>query len=372
MAIIGLEATRASKDQKTGTEWYAWHVIKQLTTIDNQNQYRLYYRDKLDPQLIPDKKNVELRSLWWPLSKLWTNFRLSWELLVHPIDLFFSINSLPLFGSHKLIVVIHDLGFYRQPELYNPLERWFHKFEHWLMVKKAEQIIAVSEATKQDIITYFPNSQNKIKVVYNGFDQELFQPFNEEEIEQIKIKYQLPKKYFFYVGRIEAKKNILHLVKSFAKNITSHDWCLLLAGRPGNHGYSEIVEYLHSHHLEDRIQLLGYIDNKKYYQLLGCSDIFVFPSKFEGFGIPLIEAMHCAVPVLCSNLPVFQEIAGSAVHYFKLEDSNSLEDEIIYLIKNPEKLQQLKETGLLQSQRYSWSKCATDILDIINQQLIDK
>ncbi|PIZ99948.1 MAG: hypothetical protein COX77_00030 [Candidatus Komeilibacteria bacterium CG_4_10_14_0_2_um_filter_37_10] len=371
MATIGLEATRASKQQKTGTEWYAWHIIKQLTSIDRNNQYRIYFKDHLDPDLLSVNNNVKFISLPWVGKKLWTNLRLSWELLLRPVDVFLSVNSVPFFGLRKLIVVIHDLGFYREPQLYQPLERWFHKFEHRIMLAKADRIIAVSENTKKDIGYYFPQYLPKVTVILNGFDHTVFQPLSSEQIELAKKRFGLPVNYLLYIGRIETKKNILYLVKSFSQTMAEHDWHLLLAGRPGNYGYQEVVDYICLHKIDNRIHLLGYLDNEKYHQLLAAASIFVFPTKFEGFGIPVIEALSCGVPVLCSDLPVLQEVAGTAAEYFSLKDENSLANKINFLINHEEKREQLRQLSRGQASKYSWHQCAQAMQEQI-RLLVDK
>ena len=249
---IGLEATRANRPDKTGTEWYAWHLLQQFKKIDQNNNFIVYYNQDLAEPLGTGPANFSFHKLNWPLKKLWTHFRLSWELIRRPVDRFFASNALPLFTKGKTIITIHDLGFFKQPKLYHPLERIYHKISHRLAISKADKIIAVSQATADDIVKYFPQAKNKIKVIYNGWDQEQFKPVTEEIKTQIRVKYNLPAKFILYIGRIETKKNIQNLVKAFAL-LKNQDYHLVLAGRPGNFGYEEIITLTKQENIKNRI-----------------------------------------------------------------------------------------------------------------------
>ncbi|RJQ34632.1 hypothetical protein C4566_02040, partial [Candidatus Parcubacteria bacterium] len=200
---IGLEATRANKQYKTGTEWYAWHLLQEFKKIDNKNKFIVYYNEYLAGELTDAPGNFYFKRLVWPFRKFWTHIRLSFELLKNPVDKFFASNAVPIFTRGQIIVTIHDLGFYRNPKLYHPLELWYQRWSHRLAIKKADKIIAVSQETKRDIIKYFPNAENKIKVIYHGWDKEVFGNISEDESESYKEQHDLPDKYILYIGRLE-------------------------------------------------------------------------------------------------------------------------------------------------------------------------
>lgn len=365
MVTIGLEASRANKEFKTGTEWYAWHLLQQFKKLDQDNKFVVYYNHDLKPELATPTANFYFKRLKWPFGKLWTHIRLSLELLLHPVDKLFFSNSVPIFTRGQLTVTIHDLGFYKNPKLYHPWERIYQKISHWLAVTKADKIIAISEATKQDIINFFPNTKRRIKVVYNGWDDEEFKPANDEAKQNIREKYDLPRNFFLYIGRLETKKNIQNLIKGYSQ-LKDKDWPLILAGRPGNYGYTEILELAEK---VNNIRFLGYIKQIDYPKLLASASVFIFPSKFEGFGIPILEAMGSGVPVICSDIPVLHEVAKDSVLFFNPDKPQNIADVMGRLIGNSDKRKELIRKGIVRAKQFSWEKCAKETLEYI---ILDK
>jgi len=361
MKRIGLEITRANKDNKTGTEWYAWHLFEQFKELDKENKFYIYFNNNLAEKLKEIPANFYLKRLLWPFNKFWTHIRLSIELILHPVDKFFASNALPLLVRGEVILTVHDLGFLKNPELYHPLERIYQKTSHVIAIKRANKIIAVSEATKKDIISYFPKVKDKIKVIYNGYDSNSFKVIEENKKEEIRNKYKLPSKYTLYIGRLETKKNIQNLIKAY-KLIKNKNIPLILGGRPGNYGYDEIKELAKDN---KNIIFLGYIPQEDYQLLLASAFIFIFPSKFEGFGIPVIEAMASGIPVLCSNIPVFKEISNKASILFDPEDIYDISKNIDKVIEDKELRDKLINRGLEQVKNFSWNKTSKETLDYI-------
>lgn len=363
MLRIGLEATRANKEHKTGTEWYAWHLLQQFKNLEGDQQFIVYYNQPLVGDLGKGPANFCFKQLQWPHRRLWTHCCLGWELFLHPVDRFLATNTVPFFGRGKVIVTIHDLGFLKNPKLYHPLERIFHVISHMWYVFRADKIIVPSEATKTDLMHYFPNTKHKIKVIYHGYDQNDFKPIDQAERLSIIEKFDLPEKFILYIGRLEIKKNIPNLIKAY-QQLGHSAWPLVLAGRWGNYGQEEI-ESLLTPEWKDKIILLGYVSQKHYRQLLGAASLFVFPSKFEGFGIPLLEAMACGTPVVCSNLPVLKEVADKAAMYFDPDDVNDIKEKLSVAINNQQLRTLFRHFGLERVKNFSWAKCAKETLKYI-------
>jgi glycosyltransferase involved in cell wall biosynthesis len=362
MPIIGLEATRANKAHKTGTEWYAWHLLEEFKKLDKHNKFIVYYNDLLVGDLKNAPANFNLKQLKWPFKKFWTHLRLSFELIIHPVEKFFASNSLPLFSRGEIIITVHDLGFYREPQLYHPLERIYQKISHRLAISRANKIIAISQATADDIVHYFPQAKNKIKIIYNGWDHKNFKPLSTDKIEAIRDEHDLPGKFVLYIGRLETKKNIQNLIKAFAL-LKNKNYQLVLAGRPGNFGYQEIERL--AQEMKGRVKILGYVKSEHYQQLIATADIFAFPSKFEGFGIPILEAMGSGVPVVASDMKVLKEVGGVAALYFDPDQPQDIADKLDQLISDTSLQDRLRNRGLEQSTKFSWSKCAKETLDYI-------
>jgi glycosyltransferase involved in cell wall biosynthesis len=358
---IGLEASRANKKFKTGTEWYAWHLLQQFKKIDHKNNFVVYHNSKLEPDLAVAPANFLFKQIKWPFRRLWTHIRLSLELLFKPVDKLFFSNAVPVVTRGEVTATIHDLGFLINPLLYHPLERIYQKFSHSLAIRRADKILAISEVTKNDIIKYFPKAKNKIRVIYNGWDSKSFQPISDDGKDVIRKKYKLPDDYLLYIGRIEAKKNVLNLVKGY-KLLQNKKYPLVLAGRPGNYGYKEIKQLASDC---SEIIFLGYIPQDDYQLLLAAATIFVFPSKFEGFGIPILEAMGSGVPVACSYIPVLQEVAGQAARFFNPDDPQNIADVIDRMMSEPEIRNELIDLGFARSRLFSWEHCAKETLDYI-------
>ena len=363
MKTVGLEATRANKRYKTGTEWYAWHLLQEFKKIDKKNNFVIYYNKYLAGDLKDVPDNFCLKSLAWPFKKFWTHFRLAWELLVNPVDKFFATNALPIFGRGEMIVTIHDLGFYRNPKLYHPLERIYQKVSHILAIRRADKIITISEATKLDIIKYFPKAKNKIKVIHLGYRKDDFKPISQEDKKIFLDRHDYPDKFLLYIGRLESKKNVLSLIKAYKK--TSRKWPLILAGRPGNYGYAAIEKICTEEGLKDDVMLLGYVSQVNYPKLMASATGFLFPSKFEGFGLPVLEAMASGVPVAVSHIPALKEVAQDAALYFDPDNIEDIKNKIEIIFNNQEQRTDLIAKGLERAKQFSWSKVARETLDYI-------
>ncbi|MFW0838014.1 MAG: glycosyltransferase family 4 protein [Candidatus Komeilibacteria bacterium] len=359
--IIGLEASRANRKAKTGTEWYAWHLLQQFKHLDQTSIFNVYYNQDLEPALAQAPANFKFIALPWHHRKFWTYLRLSWELWRRPVDKFFFSNSVALLGGGEIIATIHDLGFYSCPELYHPVERLYQIWSHWLAIHRADKLIAVSQTTRDDIIRYFPKAKNKIKVIYNGWDNDMFSPGTDHENEQIRDKFNLPQHYWLYIGRLERKKNIVNLLRAY-QLLSDHSWPLVLAGRLGNYGAAEILELADE---IDNVRLLGYVADDDYKALLAAAGAFVFPSHWEGFGIPILEAMGSGVPVLCSALPVLQEIGADAAIYFDQKNPLSISQAMAEIQHDSARRDRLIQAGLQRAEDFSWQKCAQQTLAYI-------
>ncbi|MDD5749845.1 MAG: glycosyltransferase family 1 protein [Patescibacteria group bacterium] len=363
MAIIGLEASRANKQHKTGTEWYAWHLLQSFKKIKTEQRFVVYYKDNLSGDLLLAPDNFYFQKLSWPFKKLWTHLRLGAELFRRPPDKFFASNAVPLLSRGEIIATIHDLGFCKNPELYHFLEKIYQRLSHILAIKKAKKIIAVSESTKKDIIQYFPQAKNKVRVIHLGWQEGIFAPLSQEEKKKFIDDHDYPDNYLLYIGRLETKKNIQKLILAYKKS--SRRWPLILAGRPGNFGFDKIQKLIQDPQLKDDIILTGYVSQAKYPKLMACASAFVFPSKFEGFGLPLLEAMACSTPIVCSQIPALKEIAGQAALFFDPDDIDDIKNKLEIIFDSPERRQNLVEKGRERIKDFSWDKTARETLDYI-------
>ncbi|MFA7087795.1 MAG: glycosyltransferase family 1 protein [Patescibacteria group bacterium] len=396
--IIGIDASRANKQHKTGTEWYSFYLIKNLAEIDKKNKYWLYVDKAPFPELqlaVKDNPNFSFKILNWPFDCFWTLGRLSLEMLWRRPDvLFVPAHALPLFSPRKTVNTIHDVAFVREKNLYLskraktiwPLSRriieFFVKFFtigryksssidylYWsteFALKHARKIIAVSEFTRQEIFNLYPEAKkDKVAVVHNGYSPNLYRVINEpEKIESVLKKYGLETPFFLYVGRLEKKKNILSLVEALSILKDTHPEIkekLVLIGDAG-FGFDEINYSIEEFDLSREVLMPGWVEEEDLPYIFNAASAFVFPSKHEGFGLPVIQALACGLPTIVSDLPVLREIVGESVLYFDQNNKTSIAEVMAKIISDRSLREDLKNRGLSRVKDFSWQKCAQETL----------
>jgi len=401
---IGIDASRAFKQEKTGVERYAYNIIENLIKADSENQYILYSRDSLvdflDSRVKPkddttggnDKKEgskIRIKKLNWPFKYFWTQGRLSLEMLFKAPDmLFVPASSMPIIHPKNTVAVIHDVGFMKYPEAYSKWQLAYLKWSTKFAAKHAKKIITISEFSKQEIIKYFSSSdkegnnlEDKIFITLLACDLEEFKIINNpERIKNILRKYKIDTPYILFVGRLEAKKNILNIVKAFAKisheldsslrsdpfRMTKNRIKLVLAGAKGL-DWSRVKNFIKDNSLQKDIILTGYVADEDLPYLYSGADLFLFPSLYEGFGMPVLEAMACGTPVITSNNNSLPEVAEEAAVLVDPSDTKLMADKISEVLQDNNLREKLKQAGLKQAQKFSWRKCAEKTLEIFNR-----
>jgi glycosyltransferase involved in cell wall biosynthesis len=399
--IIGIDASRANLQHKTGTEWYSFYLIKNLAEIDHHNTYRLYLNKPPRPELIAAVQanpNFSFNLLRWPFYSFWTLGRLTLEMFWRRPDvLFVPAHALPLFGPLKTINTIHDLAFVREQNLYRaapvktqfPISRRIINFFvrlltgghycsssvdylYWstpFALHHAKKIITVSQATKQEVLEIYPRvSPEKIIVVHNGYNTELYPPRPDPlKAQQILEKYDLETPYFLYVGRLEKKKNTPTLVEAFALWRESHpgtDLKLVLIGDAG-FGYDEVQYTIQEFNLGAAVIIPGWVEEEDLPYIFSSATAFIFPSKYEGFGIPILQALACGVPAAISDIPVLREVAGSAALYFNQNSKEAIAAALDRITSDAVLRSDLIAQGREQAKKFSWRRCAEETLQII-------
>jgi len=368
--LIGIDASRANKKNKTGVEWYSYYLIQALKEIPlkSGDKFILYSKDKLKGDLAYLPNNWQNKVLSWPFKYIWTHIRLSWEIFFNSPDvLFIPSHALPIFCRCKKVITIHDLGFKRFKKVYPFFERIYSYFVHWWANKKADNIIVPSNFTKEELIELYHTKEEKIKVIYEGYDKEKFNlNKNQAKINQLLEKYKIEKPYFLFIGRLVKKKNITNLIKAYSKLFNSEFKTslpkLVLIGSPG-FNYKETA--LEIEKIKQLIYQIGYIPADELTHFYHGAEAFIFPSFYEGFGLPVLEAMACGIPVIASKTGSIPEISNEAALYF---DPNKIE-EIISALKtfliDQNLKHQLRKKGLKNIEKYSWEKCAQETIKIL-------
>ena len=371
--IIGIDASRANKKSKTGVEWYSYHLIEEFKKIDRNNRYFLYTNKPLEGTLAICPANFEEKVLRWPIPRSWTIGRLSLEMKFGkeiPDVLFVAAHTLPLFNPKRSVVTVHDLGFEHFPEAYHWADKFYHKLIIHLIKKSATKIIAVSEFTKQDLIKTYKIPSEKIVVVLNGYDNDKYKLLPDSG-GLLKEKYKINFPYVLFVGRLELKKNIPRLIEAFGlfkRKQPELTHKLVLIGVKGL-TFPLIEEQIKKYNLANEIIFPGWIDDADLPIFYNNADLFAFPSLFEGFGIPILEAMACGCPVICSKTTSLPEVAGEAGLMFNPESAEEIAARMEQVLLNLEVQESLRVKGLERVKRFSWRKCAEETLAVLLEKL---
>jgi len=353
---IGIDIRGLMEQNYSGVSQYTSNLLENIFKQDNINQYLLFYNSSKKVTLPEfDYPNVKKIKFKYP-NKV---FNASQKFLDSPkidkmlgeVDLFFMPNLLftSLSDKVKKVLTIHDLSFERYPKFYTVKDRLWHKLVNpKKLCQKADSIIAVSENTKNDIINLYGIDENKIEVIYSGVSQNYHQVQENERLYQVKAKYNLPQKFALYLGNVEDRKNIESIIEATKdQNIN-----LVIAGK-GRTGKDRSL-----------VKFIGYIEEDEKPSLYTLAHIFVYPSFYEGFGFPPLEAMFCGTPVICSSSSSLPEIVGDAAILVNPYDTRELSTAINSILNDKNLYRDLKSKGFVRARKFSWHKTAQKHLNI--------
>ena len=393
---IGINAAAAVKLSRTGVEEYTYQLIKHLTMLPEAREHRFFLfvpsflkeeggfkKKELNPSHPPFKKggennpfdfslppNFEIKILRWPLPFLWTQIRLAWEMWRRkPEALFIPVHILPLGAPRNSAVTIHGLEYEYFPEHYPFWHKMYLRWSTRRAVRCARRLIAVSENTKNDLIKFYGAKAEKIEVVCHGGN---FNPPTPPFTRGVNTETPLTQKgvgglkgpYLLYIGRIETKKNIQGILEAYKilkeKYNIPHE--LVLAGAPG-FGYEKLKLKIENCKL--KIKELGYINEDTKRQLLSQADIFLFPSLYEGFGIPVLEAQAAGAPVVTSFGSSLPEVAGEGALFVNSRNPEQIAEVAKQIIDDKILRDKLIQSGFENVKRFSWEKCARRTLEVL-------
>ena len=367
-------------------EEYTLNLLLNLFEIDQKNEYVLFLnswkRPRFDFSIFHKFPNVEIKSLKIPNKLLNLSFwYLGWphiDKLIGGADILFLPNIIFYGASRntKLILTIHDLSFERYPETYSLKRKLWHAFINpRKMCQKADKIIAVSDSTKKDIMSLYNINPQKVEMVHSAVDDK-FRPIDRNDLKllAVKEKYDLPYKFILYLGTIEPRKNIISVIRAF-DNLEKEahrngdreiqKYALVIAGSKG--WLSEkIFQEVSSATFRKHIQVAKFVQEKDKAYFLNLASLFVYPSFFEGFGFPPLEAMKCGVPVITSNNSSLPEIVGRGGMLIDPDKPDEIYRAMKEILKNRELKEELIQKGLEKSKEFDWKKTAGEMFDIFN------
>jgi len=360
--IIGIEANHANKNERTGVENYCWQIINNLKKqIPSDVRVILYTQKDLLPGLSEEMPaNWEVKILKWPFSKLWSQLRLSWEFLINPPDVFFAPGQLiPFFCPEKTYVTLHDSAFLVNKEAYSFWGRMYLTWMNKRIIKKAKKILTPSEFTRREIFRLYSYVlPEEVMVTPLAYDKNIFRIFSQEEKDPGFLpRLKIIKPFVIYLGRLEEKKNVLGLIKAFNLLKKEVDAQLVLVGK-GLVGFEKIKDEIEASPFSEDIIMTGWLKDDEVAQLLNRAELFVFPSFYEGFGLPTLEAFACGCPVAAAKGHSLEEVGRESAVYFNPHEVNEIYEKTKRFFVDKEFRNKQSILGLERVKNYSWDKTA--------------
>ena len=350
---VAIDASRTTVRQVTGTEHYATRLIEALIQQNTSHSLTLYFRDSPPPDLFPYSDLVTYRLI--PFRRAWTHLRFAAELRQDKPDVtFVPAHTLPAFFPGRGVVTIHDLGFKYFPQAHPLSQRLYLDWTTRYSARRAAVVLADSQATARDLTRFYGTSSEKIRVVYPGVEKPVI-----GDVEAVRRKYQLPERYFLFIGTLQPRKNIARIAQAYAHWWSKHPSRgigLVLAGGKGWLYDDSWVAGIPNVHLP------GYIDDADKGALYAGALALVFPSLYEGFGFPVIEAMHCGTPVIASNTSSLPELVGDATILVNPEEVFTIADALEDIARNETLRRSLREKGYAQAATFTWERAAEQAL----------
>lgn len=378
--VVGIDVSRALRPRRTGTERYSFEIVRNLLALDDRARdidWRLYAPEPVKPDYFALSNepyrldwSTEVRVL--PQSRLWTHRKLAREVSTSPPDvLFVPAHVLPWQRPGRRVppsvVTIHDLGYHYFPEAHTRSQRAYLQWSTRYAVTHATRLIAVSQATANDLQRLYAAPSAQIDVVYEASSP--IPPVDAASVATTLAELGISQPYALFVGTLQPRKNLVRLVDAYAKLLkrTSNvNLDLVLAGNPG-WLRDPIYAAIDSHGLHERVHLPGAVSDAQLFALLRGAQQFAFPSLFEGFGLPVLEAQLAGVPVMTANNSSLPEVAGEGALYVDPTDTDAIADAMLRLSTDEALRARLIAAGNENVKRFSWSHAAEQTLDVLRK-----
>jgi glycosyltransferase involved in cell wall biosynthesis len=368
---IGLNAHLLSLAQTyrgAGINWYIHNLLLNLALADQENQYTVFLGDRR----FPPNPGLTLRTSWLPTTH--PLVRIGWEQLVQPfvlwqekIDLLHSLAFVtPLVSPCPSVITIYDLSFLVFPQGFKYSKRLYLSLLTRLSAGKARRIITISESTKRDTVRLLGVSSEKVDVIYCGVDK-AFCPLPERKVASFRQKRGLPERIILFVGTIEPRKNVARLVEAYSR-LRDGQVKLVIGGARG-WLYEEIFARVEELELTGDVLFPGYIPSNELPLWYNAAELFVYPSLYEGFGLPPLEAMACGTPVITSNVSSLPEVVGEAGLTVDPMDSERLAETMNQVLSDEVLRQSMRERGLARAGCFSWAKAARETVGVYQRAL---
>ena len=359
--IIGFDGKRAAQN-RTGLGNYSRFVVRGLSRYGYLKRGLLYVPNPSRTEALEGldrEQGMEVRSpqgwLWRRLCGLWRVWGITSQLKADGVTIFHGLSGeLPLSISRargvKSVVTVHDLIFLRFPQYYKRIDRWIYRMKFSQACKRADRIVAVSECTKRDIEHFFRVPAEKIEVIYQGCDERFRQPASEEDRLRVSQRYGLPERYILYVGSIEERKNLMMLARAM-KLMNDREVEVIAVGRMTAY-VNRVARFVEENGLNGRFHMIQGVPQEDLPALYQMAQVFVYPSRFEGFGIPLLEALCSGTPAIGCTGSCLEEAGGPDSFYVHPDDAEAMAHALERVLTDPELREHMKTCGLNYAERF--------------------
>jgi glycosyltransferase involved in cell wall biosynthesis len=371
--IIGIDGNEANVTKRVGIGEYAYQLLAQFASLrfpqEKEITFVIYLKERPLPHMPKESKQWQYRVL--KPGKLWTQWRLPLDLYMHrpKPDVFFTPSHYaPRFSPVPTVMSIMDVAYMRFPELFNAND--LYQLKNWTAysVKNAKKVLTISNASRDDIIKAYAVHKEKVVTIYPGIK---IMPSLEPRIfgmNQLQKKYHLSDQFILFVGTLQPRKNIARLIEAFSKvsSENHNDLQLVIVGKKGWQ-YEEILAAPEKFGVEDHVKFLENVTDEELQIFYKHALCYVLPSLYEGFGLPVVEAMQRGCPVITSNVSSLPEAGGDAALYVDPTDVDDIAAKITKLIDDEELRKELIAKGKKQIEKFSWEKSAKETLAVLQE-----
>jgi len=365
-------------DRRRGVGIYTKNLMDHLLALDKKNEYVLFYYnpkylgryaryEHVREKLVQPPLNLTFGEFSFPdaLSRfIWDQVKIPIEAKREGVDLLFNpADSVPLFARCKTIMVLHGSEWLTHPQFFRFYDRIYSRIMLPLYYKKANLFLTNSDTNKRNFVNFLKVSPDKIKTIYFGVTPRFRHIDDDIFLKKAREKYHLPERFILYVGRIYPGKNFGNIIRAFSTIHTSLPHKIIVAGSP-RYGYQREFASIEKLGLQGKIIFVGWVPEEDLIALYNLADLFIFPSFFESFGIPLLEAMACGCPAIASQTSALPEIAGGAAFLVNPYSPDEIAEAIKKVLTEEKLRKELIERGLNRAKEFSWEKCARETLAV--------
>jgi glycosyltransferase involved in cell wall biosynthesis len=359
---------RHYEQQEGGVKVYTKKLLPLLLSRGSRHHYVLMYQNPALVGTYAAYPNVEEVASTIPGTVFWDQLAVPWIARKKHLDLIFNPKfTVPFLGNAKKIFVLHGSEWFVIPEHFRLYDQWYFKNAVPLYCKAADAFIAVSHAVKRDVVEHVGVPADKVVPIHNGFDPSLFRPTHDAaRLDEVRAKYRLPEKFILWVGQIESRKNVSRLLQAFARLKDEFPHQLVIAGEQRFTTTAEL-KVIETLNIRDRVLFPGWIEHTDLPAVYALADHFSFPSLYEGFGIPLIEAMACGCPIVTADTCAPPEVCDGAAVLVDPLSVESIADGMRSVLVDATLRERLIARGLERAADFGWERCAADVLALFDR-----